>query len=349
MIHKKAAFAMFFTLFMLVLLFSPLKGSAQTISDFQNYLSLVKQYDKYAIVTGWFWDWRSVSLYRSAAGYHYGYDIALPAGTTVPSGWSGIVIAVIPWTNDEWGVTVKSSNNYTVTYGHIKPLLSVGSHVYAGTPVGNVVYDHVDIKMRDSCGNFVDFDKTFGLLPGKAGQDCIINGLTLGSSGSQAEMIKAMQNELIHRRKNLKILNTYIKERDFFLKNSFEAYEKMKTLCKEELISASELENHKKEYEKEKKINASLLHKISVNKKQIGLLEKNLLSYNAPIPRAEPEKTPKTNLKLKSDDEKKIQKSKEKVQKYRELFNQGAVSSKQVKEVEEEYRKIKMEIRYKDI
>lgn len=347
--HKKTTLAIFFTFFMLVLLFSPIKGSTQTVSDFQNYFSLVKKYDKYAIVTGWFWDWRSLSIYRSQAGYHYGYDIALPAGTTVPSGWSGIVIAVVPWTHNEWGVTVKSSNNYTVTYGHIKPLLSVGSTVNTGTPIGVVSYDHVDIKMRDSYGNFVDFDKTFGLLPRNAGQDCIINGLVLGAPGSQAEIIKAMQNELTHRRKNLKILSNYRKERDFFLKNSLEAYEKMKTLCKEELISASELENHKKEYEKEKKINDSLLHKINVNKKQIAMLEKNLLAYNAPISKAESEKTSKATSKIKSEDEKKIQKSKEKVEKYRELLKQGAVSSKQVKEVEAEYRKIKMEIRYRDI
>ncbi|MCW5871954.1 MAG: hypothetical protein KIS61_32190, partial [Candidatus Eremiobacteraeota bacterium] len=38
-----------------------------------------------AVVTGRFSDPRSVSIYRSHPGLHYGYDVAMPAGTVVPA------------------------------------------------------------------------------------------------------------------------------------------------------------------------------------------------------------------------------------------------------------------------
>ena len=62
----------------------PLKLSGKE-TDLEAYVKRIKQLDPYAVITGWFSDWRDVSIYRRNAGYHYGYDIGLLRGFRVPA------------------------------------------------------------------------------------------------------------------------------------------------------------------------------------------------------------------------------------------------------------------------
>jgi hypothetical protein len=110
-----------------------------------------------AVVTSGFYDWRTVSRYRRNAGLHLGYDVAMPAGIPVRAGWPGAVVSVAPWTDTEWGVTVQTGSGLEVTYGHIHPTVAVGDTLAVGGVVGTIAYDHVDVKMRDAAGNYVDF------------------------------------------------------------------------------------------------------------------------------------------------------------------------------------------------
>jgi len=120
-------------------------------------VALQKRFWPAAWVTSTFYDWRTISKYRRHAGLHLGYDIALPLGTPVAAGWGGEVTAVVPWTDTEYGVTVRSPDGTQVTYGHISPLVYAGSQVRAGQVIGKIASDHVDVKMRDSGGRYVPF------------------------------------------------------------------------------------------------------------------------------------------------------------------------------------------------
>ncbi len=110
-----------------------------------------------AEITGRFADARGLSIYRSHAGLHNGYDIGMPAGAAVPAVWAGTVVAITPWTSTQVGVSVKTGP-FEVTYGHLIPgSVRVGDFVRPGDVLGTVAIDHVDIKMRDGDGAFVDF------------------------------------------------------------------------------------------------------------------------------------------------------------------------------------------------
>jgi hypothetical protein len=108
------------------------------------------------VVSG-FNDWRTVSVYRRHAGLHLGYDIVLPYGSRVPAAWPGKVVAITPWGGSQYGITVLADSGYEATYGHLSPLVRVGQRVAAGDFVGLTIIDHVDVKMRDSAGAYVDF------------------------------------------------------------------------------------------------------------------------------------------------------------------------------------------------
>lgn len=111
-----------------------------------------------AIVTSGFLDWRGVSRYRRVPGQHLGYDVAMPAGTPVACAWPGRVVAVTPWTDSEWGVTVRHDDGTEATYGHLaKPGVTVGATVAPGQTLGLVAVDHLDVKMRDANGRPLDF------------------------------------------------------------------------------------------------------------------------------------------------------------------------------------------------
>jgi len=136
---------------------SDISTSAGSVADAAGLVALQRTLCPGAVQTSGFYDWRTVSRYRRNPGLHLGYDIAMPAGTPVRAGWPGAVVSVAPWTEGEWGLTVRSASGTEVTYGHIRPSLSVGDPVQVGTIVGTIAIDHVDVKMRDLAGNYVDF------------------------------------------------------------------------------------------------------------------------------------------------------------------------------------------------
>ncbi len=113
-----------------------------------------------AWISSTFYDLRTVSRYRSRPGLHLGYDIALPYGTPVRTGWGGQVTAVTPWTNGEYGITILDRDGYATTYGHLTPIVRVGQWVTEEDIIGTVATDHVDIKMRDSLGQYIPFGES---------------------------------------------------------------------------------------------------------------------------------------------------------------------------------------------
>jgi len=188
-----------------------IKSYASTTSDLNEYMQLVRKVDRYAVISGNFWDWRDISVYRSIAGYHFGYDIAMPRGTPVPSGWEGRVVGVCSWADGEWGISVLTRDGYTVTYGHLVPKVATGNPVAPGDIVGTVAVNHVDIKVRDRIGNFVDFGKTCGLLPVSA--DAIVRDINryLAMSGSSPVLSRqAVLLEIKHLKSTVSVLEEYL-------------------------------------------------------------------------------------------------------------------------------------------
>jgi murein DD-endopeptidase MepM/ murein hydrolase activator NlpD len=150
--------------------FKKIAGQLQNIylgingaKDIKDYVKMCQQYsDKGAVITSVYYDTRQRT---HGIDYHYGYDIALPEGAKAIAGWSGVVDSIIPWDyygyNTDSAVRVKFSNGSVIDYGHIIPSsnIKIGSVITPGTVVGTVFKDHVDMKMRDSSGNFVDWGK----------------------------------------------------------------------------------------------------------------------------------------------------------------------------------------------
>jgi peptidase M23-like protein len=126
-------------------------------ADLGKLLQYQKIGDPGAYVSSGFHDWRTVSKYRRNPGLHAGYDIAMLAGSPVRAAWPGKVVAITPWYGQEHGVTIQHSDGHEATYGHITPRVTVGQSVQVGDILGAVVVDHVDVKVRDSGGAFVDF------------------------------------------------------------------------------------------------------------------------------------------------------------------------------------------------
>lgn len=157
-----------------------------------------------AFVSGTFYDWRTVSRYRSQPGLHLGYDIAMPAGTPVAAAWPGTVVGVIPWSDGEWGVCVESPNGVRTTYGHIVPSVDVGSPVKPGATLGRVSRDHLDVKMRDVSGEYLDFGENgeVAALPAPdSAESVLVEWLTAVQRARQAAV---RWDDLARRRRSLK-------------------------------------------------------------------------------------------------------------------------------------------------
>lgn len=118
-----------------------------------------------AVVTAGFYDWRTLSVYRGHAGLHFGYDIAMPYGNQFAAGWTGTVTSIVNWYGEQYGITVAMADGSSVTYGHVSPRVSVGTHVEPGMVLGTIALDHVDVKMRDASGNYVDFGGNGRVVP----------------------------------------------------------------------------------------------------------------------------------------------------------------------------------------
>lgn len=126
-------------------------------ANLDDLLAWQRQGDSGAYVSSGFHDWRGISKYRSRPGLHAGYDIAMLAGSAVRTPWPGRVVAITPWYGAEVGVTVRLENGWEATFGHITSSVTLGQSVRRGDLIGRVVVDHVDVKMRDSGGGYVDF------------------------------------------------------------------------------------------------------------------------------------------------------------------------------------------------
>lgn len=140
----------------------PVVSSAKDLADL---VSIEQRHFPGAVVTSGFFDWRTTSVYRSAAGLHLGYDIAMPYGSPFAAGWSGTVTAITPWYGEQHGITVVSRDGVSVTYGHVSPRVQVGQQVLPGDVLGTIALDHVDVKMRDVSGNYVDFGGNARVVP----------------------------------------------------------------------------------------------------------------------------------------------------------------------------------------
>lgn len=157
-----------------------------------------------AFVSGTFYDWRTVSRYRSQPGLHLGYDVAMPAGTPVAAAWPGTVVAVIPWSDGEWGVCVESPNGVRTTYGHVVPAVDPGAPVKPGTTLGHVSRDHLDVKMRDVSGDYLDFgeNQQVAAMPGPdSAESVLVEWLTAVQRARQAAV---RWDDLARRRRSLK-------------------------------------------------------------------------------------------------------------------------------------------------
>lgn len=146
---------------------TPVPGASFTrgARDLADYVQMQQRFFPGAVVTAGFYDWRTTSRYRSHAGLHLGYDVAMPYGCPFSAGWPGTVTAIVLWSGEEYGITVQHPDGSSVTYGHVSPKVSVGQHVVPGEAIGTIAYNHVDVKMRDSAGNYVDFGGNGRVLP----------------------------------------------------------------------------------------------------------------------------------------------------------------------------------------
>lgn len=133
------------------------KPMARSVRDLSEFVMLQQRHFPGAVVTSGFYDWRTTSRYRSHAGLHFGYDIAMPYGCPFSAGWPGRVVAIAVWSGEEHGITVDLGDGSTVTYGHVAPRVVVGQMVNTGDVLGTIARDHVDVKMRDAAGNYFDF------------------------------------------------------------------------------------------------------------------------------------------------------------------------------------------------
>lgn len=140
-------------------------GSQHSVRDLSDYVALQQRHFPGAVVTSGFYDWRTTSRYRSRAGLHLGYDVAMPYGCPFSAGWAGVVTAITPWGGEEYGITVVEPGGRSTTYGHVAPRVAVGQQVQAGEILGTIAYDHVDVKMRDAQGNYIDFGGNARVVP----------------------------------------------------------------------------------------------------------------------------------------------------------------------------------------
>lgn len=132
---------------------APIPASAMTLEEMVAVMRM--RHPEAQIIAG-FYDWRTVSEYRANAGLHLGYDIAMHEGSVVPAAWPGKVVAITNWLGPQYGITIET-NGFRTTYGHLSPLVKEGDIVMAGQPVGTTIIDHVDVKMRNAQGDYVDF------------------------------------------------------------------------------------------------------------------------------------------------------------------------------------------------
>lgn len=177
-------------------------NSARDVSDL---VRLQQRHFPGAVVTSGFHDWRTTSKYRSQAGLHLGYDIAMPYGCPFAAGWPGRVVAITPWYGEEYGITVVSPDGTSTTYGHVRPGVEIGTLVQPGTILGTIASDHLDVKMRDPSGNYFDFGGSGRIAPAPVWHDsreAIMAGWLLAQNGFELsrEDLRNEKNESVRRK-----------------------------------------------------------------------------------------------------------------------------------------------------
>jgi hypothetical protein len=321
--------------------------SGQSITDLDGYLYLVRKVDAQAVLTGWFWDWRAVSVYRSTAGYHLGYDIALDAGKPVPSGWAGRVVSIAAWTHNEYGISLLTSSGYTITYGHLFPRVSVGDWLNTGDIVGTVVNDHVDIKIRDGEGKFVDFGRSCGLLPVDATQRINYSPEEFAYILPNSETTyRAKVQEITRLKHTISILEDY-------LHLTLESYEESRThlasmqkLLDEELISRNTLEEEKERTQDEGMKAQNLKKRLANNKNRVASLQKEVALYAGKYNYSSGNKSERKSKEPAEEKElstRKVEEAKKKVALYEQLFKDGAVSRKELEDAKKNAKRLELE------
>ncbi|MDQ7824616.1 MAG: peptidoglycan DD-metalloendopeptidase family protein [Candidatus Eremiobacteraeota bacterium] len=313
-------------------------------TDLEDYLRLMQKVDPYAVISGWFWDWRSISLYRQNPGYHLGYDIALPAGTPVPAGWGGKVTGIASWTSSEWGISVVTSQGYTVTYGHLSPRVSAGDLVGPGTIVGTVVIDHVDIKIKDLAGNFIDFGKTSGLLPvdDAVAYMALKNYYSLPHA-STVISLKAKKEEIARLRQTISILEDYLEIELEAYEEGKRHLEEMKRLLEEELISRNSLTEETDKVRESSLKTSSLRNRLALQKKRIALLQRETGITSPQKSKAEGHEKLQPSGKCSALTLTRIEEARKKSELFEKLYSEGAVSRKELEDAKKEYKRVQLE------
>jgi len=312
-------------------------------NDLQSYLRLAHKVDPYALITGWFWDWRSVSQYRSNPGYHFGYDIAMPAGTQVPAGWTGQVTSIANWAYGEWGISIVTRDGYTITYGHLAPRVSEGSFVNVGDIVGTVAVNHVDIKIKDPQGSFVDFGKTNGLLA--VSSDAIVR--TTSSYFSMTRLdgkatLQAKVREITHLREAIAILKDYLAMEMDAYEESKDQLSRMEQLLAEELVSRSNLEEEADKVKRSREKTEGLQKRLISEKTRLALLEREASQYGWKGPDTKAEKK-KNEKKVAEASGPSVDDARKKMELYEKLYVEGAVSRKELEEARVSYKRAQLE------
>jgi len=319
---------------------------SSSASDLAEYMQLIRKVDRYAVISGNFWDWRDISMYRSIAGYHFGYDIAMPRGTPVPAGWEGRVIGICSWADGEWGISVLTRGGYTITYGHLVPRVASGKTVSAGEIVGTVAVNHVDVKVRDQNGNFVDFGKTCGLLPVSA--DAVIGDIhryLALSSSSPGISRQAVLQEMKHLKGAISVLEEYLQIEQEAFREGESKVQSMEKLLEEELIARNSLEQEKEELRKKKNHVESLKVRLADQKTRLSLLRKQVhfpVDSKPPIAKKTLKKAAPSGFSELSAS--RVGEAKKKWDLFEKLFSEGAISRKELDDARKEYKKLQLEM-----
>lgn len=312
-------------------------------SDIEEYLKRIQRIDPYAVITGWFDDWRDVSIYRSHAGYHLGYDIGLLKGFAVPSGWSGTIVDIVPWASNEWGIYLETKEGYIISFGHLVPTVRIGAKIDPGMTVGTVSVNHVDIKVRDRQGRYIDIGKTSGLLAIDPNVMFYLDKSNYSVTKiDMSKVIKAKQSEIAKLKESYAILSDYLEAENDILASVKEDTERSRSIYESGLISKSELETRENEQKIQQAKTDDLKIRLNIQKQNIDAIRKFLKANNATEP-----SIAKKEKKIKDADKEKLAKAKAEAEKYRDLYDQGAVPRKTAEEKEREYKRLQLEIRLK--
>lgn len=244
------------------------------VNGLGGFVALQQRYYPQAYVAGTFYDWRTTSVYRSHAGLHLGYDIAMPYGSPFAAGWAGTVVSIANWYGPQYGITVQMNNGWTVTYGHVSPRVSVGQVVQPGDVLGTIALDHVDVKMRDASGNYIPFGEgatipsnPYAGLASNSTEAFLVTWLVAKNSLEESDSDLAMRKvERVRLKSDAKTLKTRVPELEKTLK-------KMQEYAEQGLVARKEVEEARQELASTKKRSQNIGPLLAVNDGALRALE----------------------------------------------------------------------------